>query len=285
MNNCKFVYFGGEPLGLPVLNQLFEAGFVPDLIVTNPDRPQGRKMISTPPPLQVWANEKGIELSQPENLKDPKTLSQITNTNWDLFIVVAYSQIIPQWLINLPTHNTLNLHPSLLPKYRGPSPIRSAILADDKDTGATIIQLDEKMDHGPIVAQAELELTDEDWPMLGRELDRRLTDLGGQLLITILPSYLEGKISPLPQDHTKATFTKKISKTDGELKIDSFNLPAGSEARTVFLKICAYEGWPETFFIHEGKRIKINQAELSSNGQLRILRITPEGKKEQDFIF
>lgn len=283
MKDFKIAYFGGEPIGVPVLERLCDAGFTPQLVVTNPDRPQGRKMTLTPPPLKEWAAAHDIEIFQPENLKQKEDLKPLTETDWDLFIVVAYSNLIPKWLLDLPKHKTLNLHPSLLPKYRGPSPIRSVILADDKQTGMTIIELDEKMDHGPILDQAILDIKDEEWPLPGNELDSRLAALGGQLLCDTLPRWLAGEITPTPQDHAAATFTKKISKADSELKIDPHNLPAGEEARAAFLQICAYAGWPETFFIHEGKRIKITKAELTPEGELRLLRIIPSGKKEMDF--
>ena len=149
--NLKLVYFGGEPIGVPVLEELEAAGFLPSLIVCNPDRPVGRKQVLTPPPVKIWAEERNIEVFQPENLK-PETVghrmshSESHSEEWDLFVVVAYSQIMPQWLIELPKHKTINMHPSLLPKLRGASPIRSTILEDRRgECGATVIQRDEKM--------------------------------------------------------------------------------------------------------------------------------------------
>lgn len=278
----KFVYFGGEPLGVPALKELQKAGFLPSLVVANPDRPAGRGRRLSPPPVKVWAEERDIEVWQPTDFSDQATITEKLS-DYDLFIVVAYNHILPTWLIELPEHKTLNLHPSLLPKYRGTNPIRTAILEDDKDTGVTIIQLDQKMDHGPIVAQQPIEISAAEWPLPGTELDSSLARLGGQLLASVLPSWTQGKINPLPQDHTQATFTKKMAKADGELHIDPHNLPAGDEAYQTLLKIRAYDGWPGTFFIHEGKRFKITEANLTQDGSLDIVKIIPEGKKETGF--
>lgn len=283
LNNLRFVYFGGEPLGVPVLHELKKTGLVPSLIVCNLNRPAGRGNKLTPPPVKQWAEEHNIDVWQPTDLKD-QSAATVKLSKYDLFVVVAYNHILPQWLLDLPTHKTLNLHPSLLPKYRGCNPIREAILADDKDTiGVTVMQLDAKMDHGPIVAQMPMEIVPENWPMPGRELDLALAHMGGALLAATIPLWVAGKITPLEQDHDQATFTKKMTKADGDLSIDPHNLPVGDEAYQTLLKIRAYDGFPGTFFMHEDKRIKITKAELAPSGELRIISIIPEGKKETTF--
>lgn len=292
--NPTFAYFGGEPIGVPVLEALLQAGFVPSLVVTNPDRPTGRKQLLTPPPVKVLAETNQIPILQPERIpKDTNAshspeatpspraalgLEALLGTTWDLFVVVAYNHILPKWLIELPAHGTLNVHPSLLPAFRGPSPIRSAILNDMQDTGVTIMQMDEQMDHGPIVAQRTATIAETEWPLPGIELDHRLAALGGQLLVDTIPAYLDGTAQPREQDHTAATYTKKFSRADGELMIDPYALPGGFTARQLLLKIRAFDGFPGTFFMHEGKRIKINEAQLTPEGQLRLISITPEGK-------
>lgn len=281
--NLKIAYFGGEPLSVPVLEELKKSKIIPDLIVCNPDRPSGRKMKLTPPPTKVWANENNVEVFQPETYKDEIVRGKFESGNFDLFIVVAYNKILPQWLIDLPKHKTINVHPSLLPKLRGPSPIRSAILNDIKETGVTIMQMDEQMDHGPIIAQEKININEEDWPMSGQELDLVMGHLGGKLLAGVVPDWINRKITPTPQDHEQATFCHKITKDMGELKIDPNNLPKGEEAYNFLLKIRAFAGWPETFFIYNNKRIKIKQAEITKDGQLRITKIIPEGKSEMDF--
>ena len=283
MNNyLRIAYFGGEPLGVPVLNTLKENGLTPELVIASPDRKAGRNLKLTPPPVKIWALENGIEVEQPENFKDPSLHPRLTGTSWDLFVVVAYNRILPEWLINLPKHGTINLHPSLLPKLRGPSPIRTAILKDKKDeVGATIILLDNEMDHGPILAQKVLEVAN-NWPQDGMVLDQKLADLGGELISSTIKDLVAKKVTPREQDHAQATYTKKFTRNEAELKIDPLKLPTGQGAYEAYLKIAAYSGIGGTFFFYNGNRIKITEACLN-NGDLEIKRVIPEAKKEQDF--
>lgn len=282
-NKYKIAYFGGEPLGVPVLDILKIHGLVPELIVASPDRPAGRNLVMTPPRVKVWAEENGVTVIQPENLKDKSELSALLDTKWDLFIVVAYNHILPEWLLEIPQFKSINLHPSLLPKLRGPSPIRSAILKDKKDeVGVSVIVLDKEMDHGPIVASEPLTIEDNDWPMNGILLDTKLTQLGANLLARIIPDWLEGKITPTEQDHSLATYTEKFTKGQGELVIEPNNLPQKDEAYEMYLKICAFAGIGGTYFFYNDKRIKITSAKLQ-NEKLVIEKIIPEGKGETDF--
>ena len=279
----KFVFFGTPDIAAIALNELATAGLVPSLIVCNPDAPVGRKHVITPPPTKVWAKAHKVPVFQPNTLRDREALASLTETSWDLFVVVAYGKLIPQWLLDLPTHKTINLHPSLLPQLRGASPIRSAILEDIRDTGVTIMLLDAEMDHGPILAQAPADISIDEWPLPGKVLDDRLAHQGGLLLADTIPKWIASTITPAVQDHTNATFCAKIDKSMSELPIDPHNLPTGDEAQQTLLKIRAFDGWPETFFIYDGKRIKIRTAHIDQNGQLIITRIIPEGKNEQDW--
>lgn len=279
----KIAFFGTPEIATIALNELKQSGIVPDLIIANPDAKVGRKQILTPPPTALWAKENDIELLQPASLKDKENFPMFTNHDWDLFIVVAYGKLIPKWLLDVPKRGTLNLHPSLLPKFRGASPIRSAILADERETGVTIMLLDEKLDHGPILAQMKIEIAPENWPVDGLAFDEALAHQGGALLADTIPKYLAGEIFLVEQKHAEATFCTKIDKSMSELTIDPKNLPEGQEAYDVLLKIKAFAGWPETFFLHDGKRIKIKSAKLDDAGHLLIERIVPEGKKEMDF--
>ena len=160
-SRIKFVFFGTPELSVEILEHLKENGFIPSLIVTNPDRPQGRKMILTPPPVKLWAQKNEIKFLQPEKLDSVFNL-QLATYNPQLFIVVAYGKILPKKVLEIPEKGTLNIHYSLLPKYRGASPIESAILNDDKDTGVSIMLMDERMDHGPVVAQQRPEITNQE---------------------------------------------------------------------------------------------------------------------------
>jgi methionyl-tRNA formyltransferase len=280
----KIAFFGGEPLGLPALEALVRTGLTPELVVCNPDRPSGRGLELQTPRIKTWALEKGIAVFQPTSFKvaDKEDLSLITNESWDLFVVVAYNFILPKWFLELPKHGTVNVHPSLLPKLRGMSPIRTAILENHQDqVGVSIMLMDEKMDHGPLLAKTPLTLNE--WPIGGPLLDDMLGQIGGEMLASTIPRFIAGEISPIEQEHLQATYTKKFEKADSELFIDPTNLPTEDTAFATLCKIKAYEGIGDTFFIDGGKRVKVKGASLTA-GALTITRVIPEGKKEIDFL-
>lgn len=282
-STIRIAYFGGEPIGLPILLELEKAGITPELVVCNPDRPVGRKQILTPPRVKIWAQHHEVPVWQPESFKDKDAVIEKLS-DFDLFIVVAYNKILPKWLIEIPKYKTLNVHPSLLPLLRGASPIRSAILADMREeVGVSIMVLDAEMDHGPIVVQKKLDIPESAWPIAGPELDTLLAELGGNLLAASLPGYINGDLTPEEQEHEYATYCPRLERSMGKLDIDPCNLPTGEEAYQALLKIRAFEGFPGTFFMHNGKRIKIQEASLTSEGSLRIGTITPEGKTSLDF--
>lgn len=283
MNKTKIVFFGGEPLGVPALNALRTVGIMPDLIVCSPDRRAGRGLTMTSPAVKTWAIENNIETFQPLDYKDETVKNKFTENEWHLFIVVAYNFILPQWLLKLPTKGTINMHPSLLPKLRGPSPIRTAILHNTPEyVGVSVMLLDEKMDHGPILTQAAIQ-SDEAWPISGPDLDETLAASGGYLLAETVPAWLAGEITPKEQDHAAATYTHKFVKGDNELNLNISDLPTGTEALSVLCKIRAWSGIGDTFFIHNGKRVKVKTADLTASGSLALKRVIPEGKKEMDF--
>lgn len=276
----KFAFFGTPEIAAIALEEMATFGVVPSLIIANPDAPVGRKHTITPPPTKVWGETRGIPVFQPASLKNRDELTPLTLTDWDFFVVFAYGKLIPEWLIELPKYGTINAHPSLLPKLRGASPIRSTLLTDLSACGVTIMQMDRELDHGPILFQQPVELTH---PVPGRELDRTLSLIAGDLLVHVMRELVSGSITATPQDHSAATFCTKISKEMAELPLDPYLLPTGVDAMALYRKICAFDGWPETFFIHDGKRFKIKAAELTEGGTLRITRIVPEGKNETDF--
>ena len=289
MNNTKikFAYFGGEPLGVPVLEELKKAGLLPSLIVCSPDKPVGRKQVLTPPPVKVWAKEHGIAVYQPESYKGEggtDAQAELSAKNWDVFAVVAYNHILPQWLLDIPKHGVVNVHPSLLPSLRGASPIRTAILKDRRDDiGVSVMLLDEQMDHGPILEQMHMPISNEQWPMAGPTLDKALARMGGALLADALPAHVAGEILPQEQDHAAATYCGKLTKADSEIKLDPHNLPTGNEAQQLLHKVYAFTGIGDTFFMHDGKRVKINKAECSG-GTFRPVTVTPEGKSPVPFL-
>jgi methionyl-tRNA formyltransferase len=281
MNKINNIAFFGTPiLAVFVLEELEEAGIVPSVIVTAPDKPAGRKLVLTPPAVKVWADEHDIPVLQPASLKHRDAVPELANTDWDLFIVAAYNIILPQWVLDLPKKQVLNVHPSLLPKLRGPSPVRSAILRDERDSvGVSIIVLDAQVDHGPIVAQATVELPE--WPVQGYVLDELLFREGGRLLAEVIPLWFEGNITPDEQKDAEATFTSKFEKANGEIDL-------AGDAYKNYLTYCAMEGWPGIYtFIEDstngqsdGKiRLKITEAEYT-DGEFRPVKVVPEGKKE-----
>lgn len=279
MRSFGIVFFGTEPLATGVLDELESASITPALVVTSPDAPQGRKHVLTPPHAKMWAQERGIPVLQPKTLTGDD-IAPLMNTDWNLFIVASYGKILSGSLLSLPKYGTLNVHPSLLPKLRGASPIRSAILENMRETGVSIMLMDEEIDHGPIVAQARIELEESEWPPRATVFEALLAHAGGQLLAETIPLWLAGKITPEEQNHEKATFSQKITKEDGKINL-------ADDPYQNLLKIRAYDGWPGTYFIHSknGKdiRIKITDAELAEDGSLKILRVIPEGKKEMDY--
>ncbi len=283
ISNVKIAYFGGEPLGVPILTELENAGIMPSVVVCNPDRPVGRKQVLTAPPVKQWTLEHNIEILQPEDITSEEFKNYMTVQRFDLFVVVAYNKIMPKWLVDLPKYGTINVHPSLLPLLRGASPIRTSILNDMRtQCGVTIMQMDEKMDHGPILAQKTLEIPEDAWPIHGNELDATLAQLGGALLASTIPKYLAGEITPQEQDHTDATYCGRLDRSMGELTLDPYNLPTGDSAHQTLLKIRAFDGFPGTFFMYEGKRVKVLDAQIAE-GNLCITRVLPEGKKEMTF--
>jgi len=278
--NPLFVFFGTPRFATAVLDALESKGLVPALVVTAPDRPQGRGMELTPSLAKQWALERGIDVLTPATLKDQTFLDELQNTDWDVFVVAAYAKLIPKNLLEMPSMGALNIHPSLLPKFRGPSPALSALLADERATGVSVMQMAEKMDAGPVVAQAKMELEEETpeapgWPMRGSEFEELLATEGGNLLAEVLPFYINGEITPEPQNEADATFTRKF--TDKDALID-----LAGDARENYLKIKAFDKGPRAYMLVDGKRVIIKDAEYA-NGILTITRVIPEGKKETDY--
>jgi methionyl-tRNA formyltransferase len=273
-NNIPFVFFGTPTYAVETLEALHVHGYTPTLIVTAPDRPQGRGLITQASPVALWAETHNIPTLKPEKITVEIT-EQIAQASTGVFIVAAYGKILPQKLLDIPTHGTLNVHPSLLPTYRGPSPLEAPILAGDTETGVTIIALDREVDHGPILAQEVIPLTGVEF---AHELGTALFKKGGEILARILPEYIAGKITLTEQDHTRATFTKKITKEHG--LVDTEKEP-GTE---LWAKFRAYTPWPGLYFFKEhtdGTQIRIKIKTAHHEGEQFVVdTVIPEGKKE-----
>lgn len=274
MENQKisWAFFGTSELSVIVLDELKSKGLIPKLIITSEDKPKGRKLLLTPPEAKSWADKEGVSVLQLKSLRNAESVEKIKSFgDFEFFLVASYGKIIPNEILDLPKHKTINIHPSLLPKLRGPSPIQSAILKET-ETGVSIIRLDDQVDHGPLLAQKKVEI---DWPPYEQDLENLVAKVGASMVADLLPDLLENKIQEKEQDHSKATFCEKIKKSDGEINLnDSPNLN--------LIKIRAYHKWPGAFFFVNNKRIIVKRAHTENN-ELVIDRIVPEGKKEMDY--
>ena len=275
----RFVFFGSSRLSVIVLDELKELGLIPAAIGTTPDKPQGRKLVMTPNVVKTWAIENSISCLDVAKLDDAAA-AVLKEIPADVFIVASYGKIMPARILDIPARGSLNVHPSLLPKYRGPSPLPTAILDDAKATGVTIMQMDAEMDHGPIVAQKPV--TVNEWPVY-EDFEEMMAREGARLLAGILPDWIAEKITPHEQDHSAATYTRKYTKEDGLLDLSA-------DPYQNFRKIQAFHEWPQAYYFvaHRGKdiRIKVTAASFQS-GKLTIEKVIPEGGREMayaDFI-
>jgi methionyl-tRNA formyltransferase len=278
-NKITWAFFGTSHFSTLVLNELKAGGYIPSLIVTVEDKPKGRKLVLTPPEAKVWAEENHVPYVQLKALRTPESEELIRSfapEGFDLFIVASYGKIIPQNILDIPKYKTLNVHPSLLPKLRGPSPMISAILTEN-ETGVSIMRLDAEMDHGPILLQKTVPV---EWPPYAEDLENTLGKVGGEMLVQVIEPWMRGEIKEIEQDHSKATLCQKIEKTDAEIDLSA---PAETNLR----KIRAYHLWPGAYFFdtNGGKKIRviIKRARID-DGILILERVVPEGKKEMDYI-
>lgn len=265
------IFFGTSEFGAIVLQKLIQSGMGPLLVVTAPDKPAGRKQNLTPPPVKLLAEKYSTQVFQPEKIQNSKF--KIQNSKPDLIVLAAYGQIIPKEILEIPTYGALNVHPSLLPKYRGASPIQAAILNGEEKTGVTIMLMDEELDHGPILATRKF--SNKIKKITYQELHDELANVGADLLIETIPKWVSGEIKSQEQDHTKATYTKRITKEDGRI---DWSKPAVYIER----QVRAFSPWPGAFTFWKGKRVKILKAHVEQ-GKLIIDELQLEGKKPTSF--
>ncbi len=276
----KIAFFGTSLFSIYVLEELIKGEITPDLIITTPNTPQGRNLKILPPPIKIWADEKNIKTFQPNNLKT--TINELGD--YDLFVVASYGKMIPLSILELPKYGTLNVHPSLLPKYRGASPIQTSILNGDNKTGTTIMLMDKELDHGPIIDVQETEL--DSWKPTYLELEEKLAKIGGKLLTKLIPPWIDKKIMTHVQDHDEASYTNKLEKPSGFIDPLIFISPNVNPAENILAerKIRALNPDPGVFTYFQSKnkkiRAKITRAHIDLNGQLKIDTLIPEGKRE-----
>lgn len=271
----SFVYFGTPYVARDTLAYLIEHGYTPKLVVTSPDRKRGRGQELQPSETKAFALEKNIPVITPEKL-DPHALSHIKDAGGDYAIVVAYGKILPLPLFDIFPKGIINVHYSLLPKYRGASPVEAALLHEETTTGVTIQKMAYELDAGDVLATDTVAIEPTETT---RELRPRLIHVGAKLLVEILPSYEEGSLTGTPQNHSEATFAGKIAKEDGLLDLTG-------DARMNWNKYRAYAESPGTFFFaHKNGvqvRIKIKTARYEG-GVFTPERIVPEGKSEMNY--
>lgn len=279
----SYVFFGTPEFSKIILEKLIDAGFPPKYLVCNPDRPIGRKKIIVPPQTkQLIINRKlSIPIFQPENKHELIEISDKIFSDVEFGIIAAYTMIIPSEVIQKAKLGIVGVHPSLLPRYRGPSPIQSAILNEEKITGVTLYLIDALVDHGPILAQGELDFEGQAY----LELEKSLALLSADLLIDIIPKLEKNDLHKKPQDELRATYTNKISTEDGYIDLNDLeSAKSGKDpekATAVLQKILALNPEPGVYTFINNKRTKLLYAEVKDN-KLVIKKIQIAGKKPVD---
>lgn len=266
MKEFRTIFMGSPEFALPSLRALAKHVSVVG-VVTQPDRPSGRGRILTPPPVKILAQELNLPLIQPERLRQPEALAQLQAWQPDLIVVAAFGQILRPVVLDLPRYGCVNVHASLLPRWRGAAPINAAILHGDDVTGITIMVMDAGVDTGAILSQKAEPIFPEDTPI---SLGARLAEAGSQLLIETLPSYLNGSLQPQPQNSAEATYAPMLKKEDGEL---DFNQTATALAR----RIRALTPWPGTFTIFKNEILKILRAHAVPGQTIPGTRLLHQG--------
>jgi len=279
VDKFKFAFFGTPDIASNTLDILFSNGYIPFIIITSPDAPAGRGMKMQESPVGIWAKNHNIQCLKPEKI-DQNFIDEFKKIETDLSIVVAYGKILKEELIQAPKLGTINIHYSLLPKYRGASPLESSLLNGDEKTGVSIQQMVFKLDSGPLIAEEEIIIGINETK---DDLKNKLIVLGGNLLCEIIPKIINKSITPKAQDESGVTYCTKINKEDGEIDLSDDSIKNYNKYR-------AFYGWPGVYFfvIKNGKkiRIKIKQA-VYENNLFKIKRVIPEGKKEinyEDFL-
>ncbi len=292
--NKSIIFMGTPQFAVPILGRLLIEKYTVVAVYTRPDKPTGRGQRLVFSPVKKLALERNIPVMQPDTLKSTAALDILKELNPELIVVAAFGRILPGAVLSIPKHGCINLHPSLLPSCRGPSPVAYTLLRREQTSGVTLILMDEGMDSGPIIAQRKLAISNDDTT---GSLTGKLANEGAELLIESLPLWLNGKTKLKPQDDSKATYSRIIKANDG--LIDWCLSAVEIENR-----IKAFNPWPGTYSWWEGKRIKIHTGSslsketsgqpgkvialcggkgigvVTGNGDLEICRLQLEGKRE-----
>ncbi|PTX61219.1 methionyl-tRNA formyltransferase [Melghirimyces profundicolus] len=292
MTKTRIVFMGTPDFAVPSLKALVNGGYRVVSVITQPDRPRGRKRLPTPPPVKVAAQELGIPVFQPERLRDPESVRTVLAMKPDLVVTAAYGQILPREILEAPKWGCINVHASLLPKYRGGAPIHHALIRGEKETGVTIMYMVEALDAGDMLSQRTVPITRED--NVGT-LHDKLARAGAELLLETVPALLKGEVEASPQDPEQATFAPNIRRED-----ERIDWTRSSEE--LFNQVRGLSPWPGAYTTWRGKPLKIWRAEpvalsepappgtvlqveddgvlvAAGDGALRVLELQPSGKK------
>lgn len=253
----RIVFMGSPAFAVTVL-KLLAANYPVVGVVTQPDKPAGRGQVLTPPPVKELATQLHLPVIQPNRMKEPAALESLINWRPDVIVVAAFGQILRQNVLDLPAFGCINVHASLLPRWRGAAPIQAAILNGDEKTGVTIMKMDAGVDTGAMLKQRAIDIDPTD---TAESLSAHLAEVGANLLIETLPGYLDGSIQSRPQDESAATRAPMIKKEDGLLDL---NLPAVNLER----KVRAYNPWPGAHLIWQGAIFKVLQAHIQQDSSL-----------------
>lgn len=288
----RVVFFGSPEFAVPSLRSLAsDVRFDVALVVTQPDRPAGRGRRTAEPAVKTAASSLGLAVWQPDTLRSDESLKRLSGLASDLFVVVAYGEVFRRAVLEIPNQGCLNVHPSLLPKYRGSSPIQAAILNGDAVSGVSIIQMVRQLDAGPIVARSEVALIGRE---TGGELSDRLAAVAAEMLPAVANAWCEGRVVAVPQDDALATFTRELTRADG-------NINWRRAAEQIERQIRAYSPWPTSWTTRSGHRLVVHAAEVGpelpgsqpgsiiidyrhilvacGQGTLRLVDVQPEGRK------
>ncbi|MCQ2451182.1 MAG: methionyl-tRNA formyltransferase [Clostridia bacterium] len=250
----RIVFMGTPDYSVRTLKKIIDAGHEVAGVFAQPDKPVGRKHILTAPPVKVYAEEKNIPVFQPNTLRDGSALSIIKDLNPDIIVVVAYGKILPKEILDFPKFGCINGHASLLPKYRGASPIQWCICCGEKETGVTVMQMDEGMDTGDIIDVAKTKIGETE---TAEELFSRLSVISADLTVKVLDDIKNGVAKRIKQDETKVTVAPVINK-------EMAHLDFSEDAETLYNKVRGFYSWPCAYTLIDGKRLKILSARVVS---------------------
>ncbi|MFH1866913.1 MAG: methionyl-tRNA formyltransferase [Patescibacteria group bacterium] len=255
MSELNYVFFGTSRFASIILSKLLQANLKPALVITVAGKPTGRSQNIKSSAVLELAQKHKLAIKEVINLKKDELISELKALNCSVGVLAALGKIVPLDLLNSFPKGIVNVHPSLLPKYRGPSPIQTALLKGDQETGITLMMLDKEVDHGPIIDQQTVSINNNETNI---ELEQRLAELSGNLLIKALPDYIAGKIEPKEQDHSQASFCAMIQRDDGKVNWSK-------SAKKIYNQWRSFTPWPGIFTTWQGKRLKLIKINLTNN--------------------